>query len=216
MSVHAGFPAQCGALECRQRFRSGRRAGSRRQVIAACTSSESQYRGLPQCQRNSRRAAGCRCRSPSNQVTLQSHLFVVGDGSLPQRRLVAATVYTEQLLSLVEQNSAALGKPESHPMIVTRPRRINACGDRISQLGCERSRRCAGAGDAAGDAGRFWWHAAIATAGRLLLAASEWARLLQQRIEIATPANSLLRFRCCISRTPRCCLDTLYAGRYPL
>ena len=49
---------------------------------------------------------------------------------------------------------------------------------------------------AATDACRFWWHAAVATAARLLLAASDWAPALQQRIEIATPASSLLRFRC--------------------
>ena len=48
----------------------------------------------------------------------------------------------------------------------------------------------------ASDALRFCQHAAVATAARLLLAASDWAPMLQRRIEIATPANSLLRFRC--------------------
>jgi len=56
--------------------------------------------------------------------------------------------------------------------------------------------RLLGADGAAADARCFWWHAAVATAARLLLAASDWAPALQQRIEIATPAGSLLRFRC--------------------
>ncbi len=57
------------------------------------------------------------------------------------------------------------------------------------------SKLCAGSGGATTDVRRFWRHAAVATAARLLLAASDWAPVLQRRIEVATPANSLLRFR---------------------
>ena len=61
---------------------------------------------------------------------------------------------------------------------------------------------CAGTDGAAADASRFWRHAAVATAARLLLAASDWAPVLQRRVEVATPANSLLRFRCSLLSPP--------------